>query len=69
MASQDARDVFERIKAMTPADQLRLAAGMLDEVSRPQTDARTRKSLLGMAHSICDRVSGETALLALGDGL
>jgi hypothetical protein len=45
------------IAALSPADQLRLAAGLL-EAAAQQPDAK-RTSTLGIAHSVVERLSAE----------
>lgn len=46
------------IAALSPADQLRFAAGLLDAVKNPMPEAK-RTSTLRIAHSVVERLSTE----------
>lgn len=65
MPSAKAEELAAKIKDMTPANQLRLVAEMLDTMR--QVEPSKRKALAETAKSIVERVSTELGALLMFD--
>lgn len=56
--SDEAQRIFDQIKALSPADRLRFAAGALDEAQKAKTYQQAA-NLLGMVEAICRKEAGD----------